>query len=321
MSASIDPGTHPLAWPIAASMLQIPATTRSGTPTTEASARDWAQLLSPLAAIGFEHVEIATDVIAIGDMPRSRLAELRRTLTDVGLEPVGVCVVRRSVLHPERGPDNLAFTHAVLDGAAALGVGTVCVGLHDTLSSRQHTVPWFWTLPDDPLPQDRSTYLRLVSWLRELGAHAADLGLQIALEMYDVGILSTADSALTLLADVDHPAVGLNPDLGNLIRHQGPIEDWRRTAGLCLPHTTYWHVKNYLRMEDPERGTALTTPSPLLTGFLDYRHLVEQARRSGFRGPIVVEHYGGDGLGVAAANRDYLRGLIGHAAAPTTSSG
>jgi hypothetical protein len=66
-------------------------------------------------------------------------------------------------------------------------------------------------------------------------------------------------------------------------------------------------VKNYTRDEDPSTGAITTTPTYLESGLIDYRTAVRIAVDSGFQGVICTEHYGGDGLSMSAANRDYLR--------------
>ena len=53
-----------------------------------------------------------------------------------------------------------------------------------------------------------------------------------------------------------------------------------------------------------------TSPTYLESGLIDYRTAVGWALEAGFQGVICTEHYGGDGLSMSAANRDYLRGRI-----------
>jgi sugar phosphate isomerase/epimerase len=110
--------------------------------------------------------------------------------------------------------------------------------------------------------------------------------------------------------DIGSPAVGINPDLVNLVRRQGPVEHWHDILTAVLPYTNYWHVKNCLRLEDPLTGHAFSGPVAMESGIIDYRAAIELALAAGFTGAFVVEHYGGDGLGVGATNRDYLRGLL-----------
>ena len=55
---------------------------------------------------------------------------------------------------------------------------------------------------------------------------------------------------------------GLNPDIGNFIRLHRPIEPAQDMLDKVLPYANYWHVKNYLRDEDPKTGQVMTFPVP-----------------------------------------------------------
>jgi sugar phosphate isomerase/epimerase len=128
--------------------------------------------------------------------------------------------------------------------------------------------------------------------------------------MYEHTYLGTAPSAVRLVEEIGLDVVGLNPDFGNLIRLHEPIEDWREVARKTLPYANYWHVKNYTRDEDATTGMFATSPTYLESGLIDYRSAVGWAIDGGFQGVICTEHYGGDGLSMSAANRDYLRSRI-----------
>ena len=45
-------------------------------------------------------------------------------------------------------------------------------------------------------------------------------------------------------------------------------------------------------------------------GLIDYRSAIQMAVRAGFRGPLVIEHYGGDAIAQAASGRSYLCAII-----------
>jgi sugar phosphate isomerase/epimerase len=219
-------------------------------------------------------------------------------------------VASRSLLQPDRREENLRYTHDSIDAAAELGIPAVCIGLHSVLPRTPGGPLWFWTIPGSAFGDDPAELPYLTSALRELGRHAADRGMLLSLEMYPDTQVGTAEGAARLIEAVDVASVGLNPDLGNLVRVQGPIEDWEEVAVRTLPLTNYWHVKSYARAESPETGAVLTFPTSLELGMIDYRKALQYALSSGFAGTIVVEHYGGDGLSVGATNRDYLRRLL-----------
>lgn len=300
-------------WPIAAAMLQFRRALSDGVPVTHAHRDEWARLLRPVVETGFTELEVPSAWLRLGDLTVARLTEFHDVLQELKLNVPGISVVRESVIHPGNAAENLAFSHRTIDAAAALGVPVVCLGLHDALLPDQRDALWFWTAPIPQKPADPAVYAQAVQAYRELGSHAGDVGVAVSLELYEDTFLGSAAEAARFITDIGEPHVGLNPDLGNLIRRQGPIESWESILAATLPYTNYWHVKNYLRLEDPRSGLALSAPATLETGIINYRHAVMDAITAGYRGAFVVEHYGGDGLSVGATNRDYLRRLISSA--------
>jgi len=302
-------------WPIAAAMLQFPAVDRDGTSTLDAEPESWQAAFEEIADTGFDLVEINDNWLRVGDLAGSRLDDLAAAGRAAGVDLTSVCVVRSSVIDPERGLEHLDYSHRTLEAAARLGAGVVSIGFHRPLTAEQRERLWFWTAQGEiDAPDDPENWRRAVDRVSELGRHAADLGLELTLEMYEDTYLGTAASSVRLVTEVGLDNVGLNPDVGNLVRLHRPIDDWRETLAATLPHANYWHVKNYARDEDPVTGTYTALPAPLELGLINYRHAVRDAVEAGFRGTFVCEHYGGDGLSVAAVNRDYLRRVLPSAA-------
>ncbi|MBA8796037.1 sugar phosphate isomerase/epimerase [Friedmanniella endophytica] len=288
-------------WPIAAAMLQFP-------PLTEASGQEWLEAFTEIKDAGFDFVDLTDAAIRPGDLSAERLVELAQAIHEAGLRAPAVSAIRRSVIDAEHGDDNLAYSHRTLEAAAALGIPLVSFGLHQALSEEQKQQLWFWTVvghQDDR--DDAEAWNRAVARFRELGRHAAELGLLVSLEMYEDTFLGTSASSVRLVSEIGMDNVGLNPDLGNLLRLHRPIEPWRELCEATLPWANYWHVKNYARDEDEARDFYTAVPTPLETGVMSYREAVKIALAGGFQGAICCEHYGGDGLSVSATNRDYLR--------------
>jgi sugar phosphate isomerase/epimerase len=191
-----------------------------------------------------------------------------------------------------------------------IGVSVVSFGFLQALTPAQQEALWFWTVPGAKNPDDPAVWKKGVARLQELGKHAESVGVDIALEMYEDTYLGTADSAVAMVKDINHPRVGLNPDWGNLQRLLRPVERWEVMAEKTLPYAKYWHVKNYFRSEDAATGNIVTAPAPLEFGVINYRKAVRMAIELGYQAPFYVEHYGGDGLSVSATNRDYLRRIL-----------
>lgn len=292
-------------WPIAVAALPFPGVLPDGTSVTDAAPEVWAESLREVADAGFDLLDVTDSWVRLGDLDASRRREFAAVARESGVTPVSLSAIRRSIIDPEGGEENLAYSHRVLDAAADLGIETVSFGLHRPLTPDQARQLWFWTVDgprDDPADWDLA-----VARLRELGAHARDLGLLMSLEMYEDTFLGTGESAVRLVEDIALDNVGLNPDIGNLVRLHRPVEPWEELLLRTLPYANFWHVKNYARDEDVARGSYVAMPSPMLSGLIDYRRAVRIAIDNGFQGVICVENYGGDGLSVCAENRDYLR--------------
>lgn len=75
-----------------------------------------------------------------------------------------------------------------------------------------------------------------VKHLRELGAYAADLGLQIALELepFPLSLLNSIDAMSRFLDDVNHPAVKANIDVSHMHLAKVPAVELRRLKGKAI---------------------------------------------------------------------------------------
>ena len=302
----------PQDWPIAGAMLQFPGVTGRGVSVRAAGPERWRSDLDLVAVEGFQAVEIASSWLPFGEMNAAELDDLAEALRDAKLAPCATAIVRQSVVDRTDGLANLAATHQAIDATAALGAPLICLGLHGPLSAAQRAIPWFWTVAGETAAEAHVAWDVAVDRCRDLADHAKAVGVLVSFELYEGAYHGTSDSALKFLADIDRDNVGLNPDLGNLIRMQQPIELWEAMAVKTLPHANYWHVKNYARAEDPNAGSFLTTPATLAAGLIDYRRAIAFAIAHGFKGAFLCEHYGGDGLSVSADNRRYLLRLLGH---------
>lgn len=297
-------------WPIAVCMHGFAPIGRDGIALHDAPAERWDALFAEVASLGFTELELADSHIRPADLEPSRRAELLSIAGAHGVSIISVHVQRQSVLQPGREDRNLDYAHRTVDAAAEMGMSVFSTGLHHPFSESQKRALWFWTAPGWKDPDDADTRAFAVDRLRELGKHAQDAGLPMALEMYEDTYLGTADSAVQLIQEIGLDNVGLNPDIGNLVRLHRPIEDWREMHAKTLPYANYWHVKNYARDEAGDGSWFSSTPTSMELGLINYRQVVRDAVELGFRGPFLMEQYGGDSLGVCATNRDYLRTLL-----------
>ncbi|MGF6832905.1 sugar phosphate isomerase/epimerase [Paenarthrobacter sp. TE4293] len=295
-------------WPITAALLQFPGTNATGQQVNDADPSVWASVLQEVKDAGFANADLTDSWVRPGDLSRERLSEFKQTADEVGIGVPVISAIRRSVIHATDWADNLAYSHRTIDAAAELGCEVVSFGLHQAITPEQQKQLWFWTVEGykDPVG-DKEAWGNAVSRIRELGRHAAEAGILVSLEMYEDTYLGTADSSVQLVQDIGLDNVGLNPDLGNLIRLHRPIEDWREMVAKTLPYSNYWHMKNYIRDEDVARDSYITMPAPMESGLINYREAFKFALSVGFQGILCTEHYGGDGLSVTASNQEYLR--------------
>ena len=298
-------------WPIAAALLQSPGTLADGRSVQDADAEEWLETLADVSRVGFRHLDLTDSWLRIADLDPARLIEFELATATAGLTVPSLSITRRSVIDPVDGAANLDYAHRTIDAAASIGVSVLSIGLHQPLTAEQREQLWFWTAPgaSDPVG-DPEVWKLAVARIRELGEHAAANNMLVSLELYEDTYLGTADSAVNLVHDVGLDNVGINPDIGNLVRLHRPIEKWQQMLEKTLPFANYWQVKNYFRDEDPVTGAVVSIPAPLELGFINYRVAVRDALALGFQGVLCCEHYGGDGLGVSATNMRYLRTLL-----------
>lgn len=297
-------------WPIAAAMIQYPNLLVDGRTVQDQSVEEWAETLDDVVDAGFTELDPTDSWLRLADLSPARLDTFMTLVGSLGLTIPAISTSRRSVIDPIHGDAHLAYGHRVIDTAKAIGASAVSFGLFEPLTAEQKKALWFWTVDGPRNPDDPAVWQKAVERIRALGRHAEELGIEVALEMYEDTYLGTAESSVRFVETVGLPNVGINADLGNLIRLHRPVEHWQEMMAKVAPFAKYWHVKNYTRTEDPGTGAIITHPAPLESGIINYRAAIRMALAHGFRSAFLCEHYGGDGLSVSAANRDYLRRIL-----------
>ncbi|WP_422742057.1 sugar phosphate isomerase/epimerase family protein [Mycobacterium sp. WMMD1722] len=295
-------------WPIAANMLGFGNRAPDGGHIKDAPAAVWASHLRQVRELGFDYIDPTDAWVPLAALSDQRVEEFRTVLGDEGLAISSISMTRSSVVDVADGEQNLADAHRLIDLAPSFGATIVNTGFMQAVTKEQSEQIWFWLVEghvDDPALRDLA-----VMRIRELGDHARDNGLQISLEMYEDTFIGTPDDAVSFLGDVDHEAVGLNPDLGNLIRLHRPMPHFAEMHAKVLPYANFWHIKNYSRDYDPATGAYSSAPLPLKHGYINYRQMIRLALEVGYTGPFCCEHYGSDSLGVCAENREYIQQVL-----------
>lgn len=302
-------------WPIGANMLSFGNRTADGTPTLEASSSVWASQLRQVKELGVDQIDPTDAWLPLAKLSDERVEEFRRVLDGEGLTLSSISMTRNSVVDVENGEQNLADALRFIELAPSFGVTVVNTGFMQALTEKQSRAIWFWLADghvDDPALRDLA-----IERVRTLGDAAKAQGIEVSLEMYEDTYVGTADEAVAFLRDVDHEAVGLNPDLGNLVRLHREVEPWQDMFEKVLPHSNFWHIKNYTRDLDPVTGAYSSAPMPLKYGYINYRQVIRRALDLGYTGPFCCEHYGSDSLGVIAENVHYIRQVLSSALAET----
>ncbi|MDF2827841.1 MAG: sugar phosphate isomerase [Mycobacterium sp.] len=301
------------SWPIAANMLGFGNRAPDGGHIKDAPSTVWATQLRQVRELGFDYIDPTDAWVPLAALSDDRVEEFRTVLRDEGLAISSISMTRNSVVDVENGTQNLADAHRLIDLAPSFGATIVNTGFMQAITPEQSKQIWFWLVDghvDDPALRDLA-----VERIRELGDHARANGIELSLEMYEDTYVGTPDEAVSFVRDVDHDAVGLNPDLGNLIRLHRPVPHFSEMFAKVLPYSNFWHIKNYSRDYDPATGAYSSAPLPLKYGYINYRQMIRLALELGYTGPFCCEHYGSDSLGVCAENREYIQQVLSSALA------
>ncbi len=270
----------------------------------------WRGQLGRLKQAGFTSVDLIDGWLPFLELTTTELDELRATMAALELTPRGLSVSRISLVEPGLEDANLERTLAALEVCARLGVPTLEIGFHPRLDDRSDGI-WFWEVPPRADERTEQVWSRAAAAVAEVCDAAAGQDLQVCVELYEDSLVCTAADVAELMGRVDRPNLGVNPDLGNTYRSATPQrEPWLQTLRGAAPFTNYWHVKNYARSSAGREGPFAVHPTGLGEGDIDYRLALHTMLAAGYRGPIVVEHYGGDALWMQEQGRRYLERLL-----------
>ena len=266
--------------------------------------------LPQVKAMGFDAVEVGVDESA--DEQDAR--ELARELQDHGLN---IAAVRAggSLSHPLAAAGAREKLDRAIRYAGWLGASVVNTAL---VSPPTH--------PDGPgagrqgeqvsqggsRTASEQDFVLTADRLRSAGYMAADLNVNIAIEVHQGSIADNSTATLHLLDLVGLPNVGANPDLGNIYWHYEHPDETAEAAIVALaPRAVYWHCKNLRRLHIPELRRSFFDRVPLPDGDLDYRFAIAAMLEAGFDGYLAVEGAReGDALSKDRRGVDYVRQIL-----------
>lgn len=258
--------------------------------------------------IGFEGLELG-----VTSAPEKEVRDLRKVLEDAGL-PCRTIRGGGLNLHPRttggsRGRLENGLRYASWIGAQVLNT---TIGMPMSRPGGPGTHVGEPTAQGSSREAREEDFERAARELRAVAPLTSDLGLAISIEIHQHCLADNAWSGLHLMDLVDHPGVGLNPDLGNIYwNYDVPEEASEDAIQAMAPRAKYWHCKNLRRVHFPELSKTVFLQAPLPDGEIDYRFALTAMRRAGYQGDIAVEgirigdQFHGDGRSVA-----YLRELL-----------
>ncbi|HEY3281070.1 MAG TPA: sugar phosphate isomerase/epimerase [Armatimonadota bacterium] len=169
--------------------------------------------------LGFDTLDLQLDPL---DVSPKDLRLAREVAEEVGLPIVSVCCVAPGLIdiNPPVRAYNLDRVRRHLDLVYGLGGRNLLLVLGEYIWQREVIPPevqWGWA----------------VEGLRDLGRHAADLGLEIALELepFDESLLNSVERMAAFVDEVAVPQVRANCDISHLHLVNTPFEDVAKLAG------------------------------------------------------------------------------------------
>lgn len=263
---------------------------------------------------GFDGIEIANNSVGGPGAPAEQVQELRRELEDNGVPCV--CV---------RGGGGLANPHAAPASRQRLEESILFASIMGAnLVNTTVTTPTVSTLPGsfvgEPVSQGSSRnasegdFEVTARGYREIARKAADLGVQISIEVHQHSIADNSWSALKLLEMIDQPNVSINPDLGNIYwTYDIPEESPEGAIRALAPKAkTYWHCKNLRRVHIPENKHSIFIRVALPDGEIDYRFAISAMKAAGFDGYMAIEGMNlGDQLTADCRGLSYAKQIAG----------
>jgi D-psicose/D-tagatose/L-ribulose 3-epimerase len=181
--------------------------------------RDTAFGIRTTKEIGFDTIDIFADPL---DTPEAERSLIKRECDKAGLPIVSVACVAVGLIdfNPSVQRFHVDRVRAYLDMAKGFGARNVLLVLGE----------YIWQKEVIPPAEQWETG---VKHLRTLGAYAADLGLEIALELepFHLSLLNDVASMARFLDDVGHPAVKANVDISHLVLANQPAGLVERLRG------------------------------------------------------------------------------------------
>jgi D-psicose/D-tagatose/L-ribulose 3-epimerase len=215
--------------------------------------------------IGFDTIDIFADPLETGVKERRLIKE---TCRDARLTIVSVCCVALGIAD-FNGPVqrfHVGRCKAYLDFVYELEAKNLLLVLGEYIWQQEVIKPqdqWKWAVDN----------------VRTLGEYAADLGLEIAIELepFKLSLVNTLDLMVQFLNDVNHPAVRANMDISHLHLAHTPAADIQRLKG----RIAHVHISD---CDGKVHGDL-----PPGRGVVDFIPYLQALKDVGFNGTVSIE--------------------------------
>ena len=256
----------------------------SGFPTDPA---DRQRFLKHAKEIGFDGIELPAMNLSDADV-----TALRSELEDAGMPCVAIRGGGGAARDPQVAAANKQRMIDAVHFAAKMGSGIV----NSTVTTPPNDPGGKGTYRGESVSQGSSRqasdedYERTASAVSQVAGIAADLGVEISIEIHQNSIADNSRATLRLLELIDAPNVGINPDLGNIYwTYDIPEETCEAAITAVAQHVNYWHCKSLYRVHIPELETAIYVQVPLPDGEIDYRFAIAALLEVNYGGYLAIE--------------------------------
>ncbi|WP_342835795.1 sugar phosphate isomerase/epimerase family protein [Candidatus Lucifugimonas marina] len=263
-------------------------------------------------SLGFDALEVGLEVMTqLGS--EQKVKEFTAKLNSFGLD-VG-CVRAGGTLHDAmNGPRNRERLDEAIQYAGWSGAEVVNGAMS---APTRHPEAYPGAASGYPVSQDASrdamfsVYEDLAPVFQNASAKAADVGVNITVEIHQNSPVDNAKSALLLHGLVDRENFGINPDIGNILwTYDVPEEDFDQAIDAVAPVAKYWHCKNLHTVYHAENNRSVFIRVPLPDGEIDYRYAISAMHAANYSGYMVIEGaWAGDQWAQDAKSINYAKAI------------
>ncbi|HUE75889.1 MAG TPA: TIM barrel protein [Chloroflexota bacterium] len=244
-------------------------------------------------------------------VPVDRFKALKNVLDEVGLPVAGFNALRKSLFMPDLADIDERRLNQCLEVCSILGGTFVDVSVNVPIPTGLDPMAFSGRTMFRGEHASVEAYASAATRLKSYAQACSRLGIDVSIELHDDGLQDTADNCLKLVALIDEPNVGVNPDLGNWYRvPYQQTGSWRDQVVKLAPKTNYWEVKNFKRVISPNDGRYYSWSAELDEGDIDFREATVVLWKAGFRGWVCNEGGNGDRVRSGVRYLTYMRWIL-----------